>query len=631
MLRFLREKGNTWLLKGLLGFVALTFVTWGGLSMNNSRAVPGGRVAAWVNEIPITIREFENRYYRQSEAMRRQLGEAFTPELEAQLNLRRTTFSQIVMEKLQIAEAARLGLEITDAEVAFIIQEQPSFQNAGRFDPALYRRVLQANRLNPRQFEEDQRRAIAVTRLRGYIGLGATLGESEVRSAYRWANEKVRLESLRLTPAMFSKGIEVKEEDLKAQFEKTKASYRVGERRRASWWYLPYTEVSKTISLSGDEIREHYGKTRARYTVKESVTVEQILIKLAPDAKKEKVEDAKVKISGLLAEIVSGKSFAELAKAHSEGPAASKGGKVGTFERGQMLPELEKVAFALKAEELSGPVQTSFGMHLLRVGKRQSAGALPFEEVKEKVKDALMGQRAQAEAKKRLKVVRYDVEDKKPAQEPGGLRKGTSDYFAKGRSSGAAPEAGLFGQMVFSLAKKGSIAQEKTGVKGVLFVRLEDIKPSAVPEFGEVAAQVRSRYVAGKAAEAARKKAEGWLAELRDKKKTLEDLAEEVDAQIARPKAFGRGEPPVDFGRDPGAIEKVFKLGEGEYSSVRSGLNVLIVRSAGRPEVDMSKYKDEKKALRRELFGVKQRLIFLRRMDDLRKGAKIRVEKGFAL
>ncbi|MEE9257812.1 MAG: hypothetical protein V3V56_11670, partial [bacterium] len=87
----------------------------------------------------------------------------------------------------------------------------------------------------------------------------------------------------------------------------------------------------------------------------------------------------------------------------------------------------------------------------------------------------------------------------------------------------------------------------------------------------------------------------------------------------------------VEFGRDPGAIEKVFKLGEGEYSSVRSGLNVLIVRSAGRPEVDMSKYKDEKKELRRKLFGEKQRLIFLRRMDELQKGAKIRVEKGFAL
>ncbi len=80
MLRFFREKGNTRLLKGLLGFVALTFVTWGGYSMNSTRTVPGGRVAAWVNEIPITIREFENRYFRQSEALRRQLGEAFTPK-----------------------------------------------------------------------------------------------------------------------------------------------------------------------------------------------------------------------------------------------------------------------------------------------------------------------------------------------------------------------------------------------------------------------------------------------------------------------------------------------------------------------------------------------------------------------
>jgi len=138
MLRFLREKGNTWLLKGLLGFVALTFVSWGGYSMTSQQAVPGGRVAAWVNETPITIREFENRYFQQTESMRRRLGVAFTPDLEKQLNLRRATFQLIVLEKLQFEEAARLGIEISDGEVALNIQEESSFQSAGRFDKSRF-------------------------------------------------------------------------------------------------------------------------------------------------------------------------------------------------------------------------------------------------------------------------------------------------------------------------------------------------------------------------------------------------------------------------------------------------------------------------------------------------------------
>ncbi len=193
MLRFLREKGNTWLLKGLLGFVALTFVSWGGYSMSSRQAVQGGRVAAWVNETPITVREFESRYFQQSEIMRRRFGANFTPELERQLNLRRATFQQVVSEKLQLEEASRLGIEIVDDEVAISIQEEPSFQIAGRFDQTRYKQVLLQNRLNPKQYEELQRRALATARLRRYLGLGAAVSEIEIRSAYKWASELFRL------------------------------------------------------------------------------------------------------------------------------------------------------------------------------------------------------------------------------------------------------------------------------------------------------------------------------------------------------------------------------------------------------------------------------------------------------
>ncbi|MAE07008.1 MAG: hypothetical protein CMH76_11825, partial [Nitrospinae bacterium] len=306
MLRFLREKGNTWLLKGLLGFVALTFVSWGGYSMSSRQAVPGGRVAAWVNETPITVKEFENHYFQQAELMRRQLGDNFTPELERQLNLRRATFQQVVSEKLQLEEASRLGINIVDDEVAISIQEEPSFQIAGRFDQTRYRQILQQNRLNPRQYEELRRRAVARARLRRYLGLGATVSENEIRSAFRWASERIQVEMLQIDPTEFADEVPVKDDDLGAYFDKNKEAFRAGEKRRSRWWYLPFEAVSGEVTLTEGELKTHYEKTRSRYKENETVAVRQILKKVSPDAGKEALEKAKSEISGIRKEILQG-------------------------------------------------------------------------------------------------------------------------------------------------------------------------------------------------------------------------------------------------------------------------------------------------------------------------------------
>lgn len=631
MLRFLREKGNSWLLKGLLGFVALTFVTWGGFSMNSNPVVPGGRVAAWVNETPITIREFENRYYQQAESMRRQLGAAFTPELERQLNLRRVTFQQLVQEKLQLEEAKRLGIEISDGEVAFRIQETSAFQVGGQFDQARYKGVLQQNRLNPRRYEEIQRRALAAARLRDYLGLGAAINNNEIDAAFRWENEKIRVDILPVRPEFFSAGISFQPEEIKAYYEKNKQAFRLGERRKAQWWYLPYEAVSKDYAFKDEELKTHYRESLSRYKQQESAAVSQILIKVAPDAKKEVFEKAKSKLADLRKRILGGESFADLAKANSEGPAASKGGELGTFERGQMLPEIEKVVFSQKEGEVSEPIQTSFGVHLIRVSKRLAAGTLPFEKVRAQVEASLRGIRARVDAKEKLRLVRYNVEDKKPGTPPAGLKQGETGYFELKSAPALVPEGDVFLNLVSALSKKGDLSSEEAGNEGVMFVHLLDVKPPENAAFKEVQEQVRSRVMNEKSAQAADKKSGVWLEELKKDKRKFDDLAKELNVKISSPEAFTRGSAPASISGDAGAVEKLFKLKKGEFARIRSGGAISLVRVAETSSVDMSKLNEQQKALRKNLLEERKRLLFLRRMDNLRKAAKVRLEEGFVL
>ena len=632
MLRFLREKGNSWLLKGLLGFVALTFVTWGGFSVNSQKVVSGGRVAAWVNETPITIREFENHYYQQAESMRRQLGAAFTPELEKRLNLRRATFQQLVQEKLQLEEAKRLGIEISDGEVAYRIQETPSFQVGGQYDEARYKRVLQDNRLRRRQFEERQRRALAVLRLRDYIGLGASINNSEIDAAFRWENEQIRVDILPVKPEFLSAGISSKPEEIKAYYEKNKQAFRLGERRKAQWWYLPYEAVSKDYAFKDEALKTHYRESLSRYKQKESVTISQILLKVAPDAKKEAFEKAKSKLSALLRKkILGGESFAELAKANSEGPAASKGGELGTYERGQILPEIEKVVFSQKEGEVSEPIQTSFGVHLIRVNKRNPAATLSFEAVRVKVEASLRDKRARVEAKEKLRLIRYDFEDKKTETPLAGLNKGETGYFELKRAPASVPEGNLFLDLVSALSKAGGLSSEKAGNKGVMFVHLVDVKPSEDAAFKDVQERVRAQVLKEKSAQAADKKSGVWLDELKADKRKFNELAKELKVKISSPKAFTRGGAPGSISGDVGAEESLFKLKNGGFARVRSGGVISLVRVAEKTLADMSKLEEQHKTLRKKLVQERKRLLFLRRMDILRKAAKVRLEEGFAL
>ncbi len=164
-----------------------------------------------------------------------------------------------------------------------------------------------------------------------------------------------------------------------------------------------------------------------------------------------------------------------------------------------------------------------------------------------------------------------------------------------------------------------------------MFFQLSDIKPSAVPDFKEVKKAVRERYVFKKSGEISDQKSKVWLSELQKKERVFEDLAAQLEVEITKPKAFSRGGAPGEVNQNSGFVDGLFRLNKGGFNRSRSGGKVYIIRVVEDPVVDMSKYEKAKKELRKNLLEEKRRLLFLQRMNDLRKGAKIRLEGGFSL
>jgi peptidyl-prolyl cis-trans isomerase SurA len=149
-------------------------------------------------------------------------------------------------------------------------------------------------------------------------------------------------------------------------------------------------EVRAKIHVSETEMREYYEANRAKYSEEESFRARHIFFRTNEKAPADDIKKTMTTALMVLAEAKSGKDFAELAKSYSEDPAARKdGGALGTFKKGDMMPELESSILSMKPGEVSELVSTPSGFHIIKLEERTTGKMKPFESVKAEIEDTL--------------------------------------------------------------------------------------------------------------------------------------------------------------------------------------------------------------------------------------------------
>ena len=133
------------------------------------------------------------------------------------------------------------------------------------------------------------------------------------------------------------------------------------------------SKLFSAVDVSDKEAEEYYEKNKETFKSQESVSAKHILVDSL-----EKAEEVAEKIN-------SGLSFEEAAQKYSSCPSKSQGGSLGTFTKGQMVPEFEQAAFSLAVGEVSSPVKTQFGYHLIKVEKKNESLIMAFDEVKNEI------------------------------------------------------------------------------------------------------------------------------------------------------------------------------------------------------------------------------------------------------
>src|SRR3954447_21164868 len=395
--RMRRHKG--WL-KWSLALVVLSFIVFyipSFLRTGTDAAAPNDAVATVSGE-KITVDSFRRAYQSQLQAYQRASGSSLNEQFLKQMGIDQQILQQLIDERAAAAEAERLGLSVSDQEVAQRIYAIPAFQQNGQFaGQEVYRQVLQMQRppLTTNEFEENLRRALLVEKLRSAVTDWISVPETDVEREYRRRNEKAKLDLVVFSADTLRDQVKLSDADLTSYFDQHKEQYRVGEKRKIRYVLADADALKAHIVVPPGDVEKYYRENTQMFSTPEQVRASHILLKT------EGKDDAAVKAraEALLKQVKAGADFAELAKKNSEDEASAKqGGDLDYFGHGRMVKEFEDVAFTIAPGSVSDLVKTQFGYHIIKVVDKKPATTRSLEEARSQIADQLAYERAQAQA-----------------------------------------------------------------------------------------------------------------------------------------------------------------------------------------------------------------------------------------
>jgi peptidyl-prolyl cis-trans isomerase D len=372
----------------VIGVIAFIFaINWG----PGSRGCESGRPAetatnaALVNGKEISLRDF-NRAYQGQLQMYRNQGMPIPDSLAKQVGLPKQVLEQLVNSELWAQAADRNGVAASDEELAELIRNNPDFQKDGAFNMDSYNDALtNYYRKTIPEYEADLRRRLAAFKMQELVGNQATVSDDEVKARFLKDGNKAQITYVRFLPSFYA--------------DKVPAP-------------TP-AEVTAYKQAHKKEIEDFYNANKASYEQPEKVRARHILVKVDRGAAEDKKNEAKKKLEDLRKQIVDGgKDFAAVAKDVSEDLGSKPtGGDLGLQDRQAWVPEFANSAFSLKPGEVSQPVETQFGFHLIKAEEKKASEKKELKDVEDEIARNLVKQEkakalARADADKALAAAR---------------------------------------------------------------------------------------------------------------------------------------------------------------------------------------------------------------------------------
>jgi peptidyl-prolyl cis-trans isomerase D len=395
--------------------------------------------------------------------------------------------------------------------------------------------------------------------------------------------------------------------------------------------FEPQSYVAQ-VEISEDEITEYYNEHPDEFKNPKTVEARHILLKVDQNATPEEAAKVKEKIEDILQKAKGGEDFAALAKQHSEGPSKDKGGHLGSFRRESMVKPFADKAFSMKAGEISDPVRTRFGWHIIKVEKVNEATVTTLADGKDKISKKLTDEYAKQvafDAAESTFDATFEGDQLKTVAADNQLVIYTTDFFTRQGPEKGVPNKSEFAKIAFELPE-GEISEIQDFGDGYYLMEIIEKRPSRIPELKAVEKKVRADLVKEKKNEKAKKDAEALLAALKDGA-DMASAGKEFDLKIQSTGFFKRNDAIPNIGYERELARAAFELSEQnslpqEIFSGRKGHYVIKFKQRKAPST--ADFDKEKEEIRNRLLQQKRFKAFQAWLDQRKKSSEIVIEES---
>jgi len=594
MLQNIRDNSQGWIAKTIIGIIVMLLALTGFEAIFN--AASNNQNAAEVNGEEISRYDLDQAMNMQRRQLAQQLGQDFDASLLDDRLLRDSALGSLIDRMLLLQSAKNANFAFSSEALDQLILQTPEFQVDGAFSAARFDQVIQQMGYSRLQFRQLLEQEMLIGQLRAGISGTGFVTDQQVDNFARLEMQTRDFATLTL-PAQ-QEAIEVGDEQIKEYYEANADRFRTPEQVIVEYVELKKESFFDQVEVSDEELQELYQKQIANLA--EQRRAAHILIETGGELSD---DEAKAKIDEIATRVKNGDDFAAVAKEASQDPgSANEGGDLGFAGPGVYDPAFEDALYALNEGEVSAPVKSEFGWHIIKLLGVQSPEVPAFESLKPELIRELKTQQVEqrfVETSKQLEDSAFEASDlAQPAQELG-LMVQTTEAFGRDGGEGITANRQViqaaFSDEVLVDGANSSVIELDPDTSIALRVK-EHLKPAAIP-LADVREDIVQQLQRSLAAEAARAKGEQLLADLRKGQQP-------DDGQWQAVEAATRSQEGVA----PALLQAVFRMPRPEqqdkpsYSGVAlSNGDYAVVRLNGVNEPEAALTDEEKLNYRRFL------------------------------
>ena len=445
MLITIRERASGVIGWTVAGVIILVFAVWGiGSYFEGVSEI----IVATADKIEINQQTYQQAMSDRRRRLVQMMGRNVDAELFSSTAFKRQVVEELIDTTLQNETLHASGFRISDAQLAALIQNTAVFHTDGQFDRDRYELLVQNSGMTIQGYESYQRQQGVVDQLVRGLGQSAIVSTNSIDKAWKLLDQRRIASYTTLEFDNFLDDIQVSETAIEKEYQANLDGYFEPASIQVDYLKLSVEDLGTRLDVDEADILRMYEDNPDRYRQPGSRSASHILLSVSPDAADAQIDLMRQRASEIVARARGGESFASLAEVNSDDKGSAKrGGELGVIRPGTMVKPFEDAVFVMGEGEISEPVRTQYGFHVIRLDRITESRVQSLDQVRSEIETEVRRLRAEERFNELAEILGSTVFEQPDSLEPAadhlGVKVMRSEWFTQDAGTGIAEFQGV--------------------------------------------------------------------------------------------------------------------------------------------------------------------------------------------